>query len=163
MNPEQFHRMINAPALTRKELEQVLHNVLNLNERERAHEVRDVLDARFPGWEAPTHRRGGATETIARFGNVERQFDSAKEAYLWMVERFSDANPELFSDVRWETTGYVAVGKQRGVEGATRNYFARQPSKLFRKTARLAEDHNKYHKLSNGWYANMNLSNAEKF
>jgi hypothetical protein len=163
MNPEKFHRMITAPARTQQELEQVLRNALERNERERAHEVKQVLDRRFPDWERPTHRRGGATQTIARFGNVKQSFRSAKEAYLWMVERFADANPGLFSDLRWETTGFVAVGRQCGASGPTRNYFARQSSKLFRKTKHLAEDHNNYHQLSNGWYANTNLSNAEKF
>jgi hypothetical protein len=163
MNIEQFRRMIQAPERTQQELEQTLRNVVDRNDRDRAQEVKSVLDSRFAGWDKPSARRGGATETIVRWGSTRKDFTTAKEAYLWLVERFSEANPQLFTDIRWGTTGYVAVGKRRGAAGVARNYFSRQPGNLFRAAAHLADDPNNFHRLSNGWYVNTNLSNAEKF
>lgn len=48
-------------------------------------------------------------------------------------------NLGIFTDVRWETTGYVGVGKRGGPDDAARNYFARTPAKLFRKSPALAD------------------------
>jgi hypothetical protein len=125
--------------------------------------VKEELDARFPGWDRPRARRGGSRPTVARFrGRVER-FDTARAAYIWLVERFSNVNPTLFTDVRWETTGYVAVGRRRGPHGAARNYFAKSPHKLFLHTPSLADDRSNFHRLTNGWYLNLNLNTRENF
>ncbi len=150
-------------AYSRAELEQLLRNCLQQGKTDYAREVKDSLDARFPAWDKPRTRRGGSRATIARFRDKEQEFDSARGAYIWLVERFAEVNPEIFTDVRWETTGYVGVGKRRGPDGAARNYFARTPAKLFRKSPALADTQSNYHRLSNGWYVNLNLNTRENF
>jgi hypothetical protein len=82
---------------------------------------------------------------------------------VWLVERFLQANSGRFTDVRWETAGYVAIGRQRGPHGANRNYFARKRSGLFRQTPSLADDPNNDRRLTNGWYVNLNLNTKENF
>ena len=128
-----------------------------------AQAARQELDARFPGWDKPRTRRGGSRTTTARFREKREEFETARAAFIWLVERFAAKNPTLFTDVRWETTGYVGVGRRRGPQGAARNYFARQPSKLFRQTPALAENPNNFHQLTNGWYLNLNLNTRENF
>jgi hypothetical protein len=125
--------------------------------------VKGELDARFPGWDTPRTRRGGSRRTIARFRGDEQEFETARAAYIWLVERFAAANRNIFSDVRWETTGYVGVGRRRGPQGAARNYFAKSAAKLFRRTPSLVDDRNNYHRLTNGWYLNLNLNTRENF
>ena len=130
---------------------------------EHAHLLKEELDRRFPGWDKPRTRRGGSRTTIARFREKKSEFETAKAAYVWLVERFAEGNPSLFTDVRWETTGYVGVGRRRGPNGAARNYFAKSPAKLFRQTPSLADDQNNYHRLTNGWYVNVNLNTRQNY
>ena len=80
---------------------------------------------------------------------------TAKEGYLWLVERFIAEKRELFVDPSSETL-YLALGRSR-------NYFAKSPSALFKGSLRLADDASNYARLPNGWYANVNLNNAQKF
>ena len=135
----------------------------NIRYLEYARLLKDELDSRFPGWDKPRTRRGGSRITIARFREKKSEFETAKSAYVWLVERFAEANPTLFTDVRWETTGYVGVGRRRGPNGAARNYFAKSPAKLFRQTPSLADDQNNYRRLTNGWYVNVNLNTRDNF
>ena len=161
MNTERSRRLLANPASTREELEQLLKEALAANERELTFDIRDVIDERFPTVE-PSAR--GATPTILRFRSTEKRFPTAKEAYVWLIDRFVGTKPDVFTDVRWETTGYVAVGRHRAEEGkAIRNYFARSPEKLFRNSPWLAAEQSNYAQLQNGWYANVNLNNREKF
>lgn len=146
---------------SRAQLEQTLRNCLQ--KPDYAREVKECLDRRFPGWDEPRTRRGGSRTTIARFRGQEFKFESARAAYLWLIERFAEMNPTLFTDVRWETTGYVAVGRRRGPDGAARNYFAKSPAKLFRQTPTLADSQSNYRRLNNGWYINLNLNTRENF
>jgi hypothetical protein len=126
--------------------------------------IEEVLNERFPGWGRPRARRGGKRPTVARFKGREQEFESARDAYVWLVERFADAAPTLFMDVRWETTGYFAVGRRRNRSGhAQRNYFAKSPKALFRRTQSLADVSSHYRRLSNGWYVNLNLNPRENF
>jgi hypothetical protein len=125
--------------------------------------VNRELDARFPGWDAARTHRGGSRRTIVQLHGQEHTFETARAAYIWLIERFVAANPELFTDLRWETTGYVAVGRRKGPDGAARNYFARHPIKLFRRTPALADNPNNFHRLTNGWYVNLNLNTRENF
>ena len=158
---EQFR--IRLAKYTRQELEQTLRNCLQQGRPEYAREVKEVLDSRHPGWDHPRTRRGGSRSTIARFRGKQSEFESARAAYIWLVEQFCEANLQLFTDIRWETTGYVAIGKRRGTAGAARNYFAKSPEKLFCRTPSLADEHSNYHCLTNGWYINLNLNTRENF
>ena len=143
------------------ELKQTLENCRGQDEY--AREVKLELNSRFPGWDKPRTRRGGSRATIARFRGKKQEFETARAAYIWLVERFAETNPTLFTDVRWETTGYVGVGRRRGPDGAARNYFAKSPAKLFRQTPALADSPSNFHRLKNGWYVNLNLNTRENF
>jgi hypothetical protein len=125
--------------------------------------VKRELDERFTGWDKPRSRRGGSRPTIARFRANAQEFETARAAYIWLVERFAAENPALFTDIRWETTGYVGVGRRCGPHGAARNYFAKAPTRLFRQTPSLADNPNNFHRLTNGWYLNLNLNTRENF
>lgn len=161
MDVERTRRLLANPASTQTELEQLFKEALAANERELAFDIRDVIDEKFPS-AASTGR--GATPTNATFRSTKKQFVTAKEAYVWLVDRFAGVRPDVFADVRWETTGYFAIGRHRDEEGRSiRNYFARSPEKLFRHSPLLAANQNNYARLQNGWYANVNLNNGEKF
>jgi hypothetical protein len=148
------------PASTKAELEILLRESLAANEREVAYDIRDAIEERFT-----SHASGrGPKETIAFFRGTRKRFDTAKEAYVWLVEHFVASQPEIFENVRWETTGRVALGRRRASDGrVARNYFARSASALFRQSPSLAKDPNNYVVLQSGWCANTNLSNADKF
>ena len=156
---EQFRARLRS--YSESDLKQTLEN--SRGKDESAREVKEELNARFPGWDRPRARRGGSRATLARFRGKEQEFDTARAAYIWLVERFAQVNPALFTDVRWETTGYVGVGRRRGPGGAARNYFAKSPVKLFRQTPALADSRSNFHRLTNGWYVNLNLNTRENF
>ena len=160
MDVERTRKLLANPASTRQELEQLLKQALAANQRELAFDIKDAIEERFPVAAAVNR---GATETMATFGPDARRFATAKEAYIWLVERFIGVKPEVFTDIRRETTGYVALGRRKKEGKSIRNYFARSPQALFRNTPRLAEDHNNSVQLQNGWFANTNLNNREKF
>ena len=126
--------------------------------------VEAELNRRFPGWDSARTRRGGRRPTTARFNEKQHDFDSARDAYVWLVERFAETIPEVFVNVRFETTGYFGVGlrRSRGT-GASRNYFAKSPGGLFLRTPTLAENQSNYRRLTNGWYVNLNLNTRENF
>ena len=124
-------------------------------EMECARIAKEMLDSKFPGWDRVRHRGSGARATLARFQGSEKHFSTSKEAYLWLVERFIAEKPDLFDHVNWETT-YVSKGRKRA-------YFSRDITALFQGSPHLADDRNNYAPLTNGWFANTNLSNAQKF
>lgn len=160
MDVERTRRLISNPKCSRVELESLLKEAIAANEREIAYEIRDVIEERFS---AVGRIGGGPAETVSRYKERERRFSTARDAYIWLVERFIGLRPEVFTDIKWGTTGYVAVGQRHNERGAIRNYFARSPKKLFRKSPHLAENSNNFAQLTNGWYANTNLSNVQKF
>lgn len=162
INLDQFRVSIRAES--ESDLKQRFDNCrANPAYAEHALVVKRELDARFPGWDKIKARRGGSRPTISRFQGLAEEFETARAAYIWLVERFAAVNPALFNDVRWETTGYVGVGRRRGPGGAARNYFAKTPTKLFRQTPSLADNPNNFHRLTNGWYVNLNLNTRENF
>lgn len=122
--------------------------------REHAAVAKAELDRRFPGWDRVQSRRGGAKPTIAQFLGKEQHCDTSKDAYMWLVERFINRNPKVFDEPS-EDTLHVALGKRR-------NYFGRSVAKLFAGNPELAANASNYVRLSNGWYANVNLNNAQK-
>ena len=155
MNIDNFKRLVTDHHRTKDELKTMLSNALNKGEAEFAHIAKDELDRRFPGWECVRSRRGGSTPTIVGFRGSDHRFETAKEAYFWLIQRFTEAHPETFTTLNWETV-FVAKGKRR-------NYFGRDLEKMFHGSPHLADDPNNYQKLSNGWYVNLNLNNEEKF
>lgn len=155
MDIERFQRFTQDEKRTKVELQNMLENAKDKCEEEFARIVKDQLDLKFPGWDQASSRRGGNTPTDVMFRGEKRHFDSAKKGYIWLIERFIAAHPDPFDSVNWETA-FVAKGKSR-------LYFARVPGKMFPKSPHLADDPNNYARLSNGWFANLNLANREKF
>ncbi len=154
MDIDRFRNLVQNTKYEKKDLLAFLHNAKAKDEKEFVGVVKDQLDLRFPGWDEASSRRGGRTPTDVIFRGEKRHFDSAKEAYVWLIERFIAAHPELFGHVNWETA-FVAKGRSR-------LYFARNIGKMFPKSPHLAADRSNYARLSNGWFANMNLANREK-
>lgn len=133
----------------------MLENALKKDAREYAAIAKLELDRRYPGWNVAKSRRGGAKPTVARFIEKEQQFLTSKDAYLWLIERFIASKPSVFDDPSKDII-YLALGKKR-------NYFGRNLKKMFHSTPKLAENHSNYARLTNGWYANINLNNPQKF
>lgn len=155
MDHANFERVINDPRRTREELEQILKNCLDKQQLEFAYIAKQALNKRFPGWDKPAERKAGAVPTIARFRNETIEFPSQREAYGWLIERFIHVQPSVLQGPHWETD-FVAKGKGR-------RYFAQSPHDLFsRKSKELIDNPGNFLHLSNGWYANMDLSSEQK-
>lgn len=114
------------------------------------------LDSRFPGWHIVKRgKSGGRTYNRATVFGETKEFETAKDGFVWLITKFVSKDPSIFDSPNSKLVR-VAVGRGR-------NYFARSPEKLFPKSPHLAENSSSYEKLPNGWYANVNMSNAEKF
>ena len=155
MDPDRFRELVNDPRRTRKEIEQMRHNALDKGEIELAHIAKIALDERFPGWDRLKRKASGATPTMATFRDKQEWFPTAKEAYAWLMGCFIRDKPEILDSEGWQKD-FVAKG--RAV-----NYFARDLKSLFHHSPHLADDPNRYTRLGNGWFADLNLSNDQKF
>lgn len=155
MDIQKFTQMVRNPGKTKDDLKRILENARRKQALDHVDIVRDELDRQFPGWDVVRSRQGGSTPNVAVFRGYERSFDTAKEGYIWLIEKFIAVRPELFSDPSSETL-YLALGKSR-------NYFGRNPNALFKGSPHLAEIHTNHVHLRNGWFANVNLNNAQKF
>lgn len=160
MNTERIRKLIANPAVSRSELEQQIQQALKVNDRDLALDIQEIIDDRFGITPVVRDDEGAA---YATFRTIKKSFDHAKDGYLWLVERFVEIQPEIFTEPTLETTGFIALGRARNSEGKpVRNYFAKSPAKLFRATPTLAENSNNHAELRNGWYANINLRDDEK-
>lgn len=155
MDIEVFRQMVCDPSQTKSDLMTILKNVRQKGATEQTDIVVEVLDRRFPGWTVPRAKRGGKTPNVARFRGTEATFASAREGYIWLAERFLSLRPNLFTDPSSDTL-FVALGNSR-------NYFAKTPAELFRGAPHLAADEANFARLINGWVANINLNNGQKF
>lgn len=155
MDLDKFSKVVSDPARSEQDLKTMLANALQKGAREYAAVAKAELDRRFPGWDIVRSRKGGAKPTIARFLAKEQSFSTSRDAYLWLIERFVSAKPSVFDDPSKDTI-YLALGKKR-------NYFGRNLKKMFHGTPHLAENPSNYARLANGWFANLNLNNAQKF
>ncbi len=155
MDRERFKSLVNDPRRTRQEIDQMRRNALDKGEIELAYLAEKALDNRFPGWNRGIRKAGGATPTLASFRGEERRFPMAKEAYVWLMDCFIRAKPEILEGPDWQ--------KEFVAKGRTVNYFDRDLKSLFRDSPHLADDPNNYTILGNGWFADLNLSNAQKF
>lgn len=155
MDIEKFTKMVCDPNRSEQELRTILQNTLKKDAREHAAIVKTEIDRRFTEADALKSRRSGAKPTTSSFLNDRQRFPTSKAAYLWLIEKFMAVKPDIF-DHPSKNTIFIALGTRR-------NYFGRSLDKMFHGTPHLAKDHNNYARLSNGWYANVNLSNSEKF
>ncbi len=163
MDITRFLSHLQDPQKKQVDLMTMRENAIAKNAIEHIRLAENVLNQRFPNWQFVKSRRVGSKPTDAMFLGKVMHFDTARAAYIWLVERIAEVNPTLFTDVRWETTGYVGVGRRRNSDGAARNYFAKSPAKLFRQTPTLAESPSNFYRLTNGWYVNLNLNTRENF
>jgi hypothetical protein len=100
-------------------------------------------------------RSGGATPTTGTFRGRNNEFASGKDAYLWLVEQFCRYRSGTLDK-------YVALHTKAGARSKGRR-FAANESDLFPKGSRRQGDPTFYSKVSNGWFADTNLSHADKF
>lgn len=154
MDAERFAKLVNDPRRTKEELLQMRSNAIAAGQPEFARLAEEILHHRYSGWNVARSKRSGATPTTVSFKSDERSFQSAKEAYVWLIERFLRFHPEPFLNLNWETA-FIAKGQKR-------NYFGRDPKTMFHESPHLAADLNNWTRLSNGWVVNLNLSNAQK-
>src|SRR5438477_8051553 len=154
MDIERFRQSVVDPAKTKQELLTMRDNALRLGAFDHVRAAEDVLEKRFPGWNSVKSRRGGTTPTDVAFLGQRRHFSTAKEAYVWLIERFLHHYPKPFVEIDWETV-FIAKGPRT-------LFFAKSLKKLFAAAPHLADDPNKYHRLTNGWFAKLVLSNKQK-
>ncbi|MDT0617526.1 hypothetical protein RM531_03495 [Salinisphaera sp. P385] len=134
----------------------LLKNVRKKNAPEFEDIVLERLDTEFPGWGVePKGGLGGRKYNRAVIGNKTKEFQSAKEGFIWLAEEISHLIPHVFQRV----DNHI----MRFARGTQRNYFAPNPELLFPNSPHLHESQANYGKLSNGWYINTNLSNEAKF
>lgn len=153
MDIEKFSQLVGTK--DKQDVLTMMKNAIQAKNHEYALIARDALDTRFPGWEGPPPNDSRGTPTLVRFQSQEREFPTAKDAYCWLIERFIEMYPEPFKTINWETYFFA--------DGKSQLYFARDLNKMYRKSPHLMEDRNRYKLLSNGWYANLLLSNERKF
>lgn len=154
MDINRFLMLLQDPAREQKDLVTMRKNALDKNAIEHVHATERELDYRYPNWRIVRSRKGGSKPIDAMFLGKKINFDNQKEAYVWLMERFTQHYPKPFDEINWETV-FVAKGKRT-------LYFAKNLSKLFHSTPDHVADTNKYHRLANGWYAKLVLSESQK-
>ncbi|SFM54142.1 hypothetical protein [Nitrosomonas communis] len=143
-----------------QELIHAYKNANNENDKDFADEIADILDERYPNWNVSCISKLSSMQndqlTInVTFADQSKSFPSAKQAYIWLVEKILNNKPDKDIDDYVLNSMFI-----RGSHGA--RYLARNPAELFPRDPNRAKDSNCYHKLSNGWFLNTNLSNKQK-
>jgi hypothetical protein len=154
MDIDRFRSYLQDSKKSQEDLMTMRENAITKNEIEHIRLAENVLDQRFPNWRTIKSRRGGSKPTDVMFSGKDLHFDSEKDAYIWLMERFTQHYPKLFAEINWETA-FVAKGKRA-------LYFAKSLENLFRTSPEHTADNNKYHCLTNGWYAKLVLSEVQK-
>lgn len=152
MDIREFERRARDVSRTRAELEQMKANAVAKGAVEHARIADEVLRERFP---IKARSGGGSTPTTATFQRNVENFDSGKEAYLWLVERFCHYKPDALE-------AYLALHR-RGRMRTKGLRFARDADELFPIGSSRRGNPAYYAKLGNGWFADTNLSHKEKF
>jgi hypothetical protein len=147
-----FTQIARDPRRTREELESLKANALSKGKVEFAHIANDVLLARFP---VKGRHGGGPTPTTATFRTHSKDFESGKEAYVWLIEQFCRDRQDALER-------YVGLHRRTGaISKGCR--FARNPDDLFPRNSRRTGNPAHYVRLSSGWHADTNLSHRDKF
>jgi len=152
MNIERFEQIARDPRKTREELENMKKNALTNGKPEFAAIANEVLLQRFP---VKGRRSGGATPTTGTFRGRSEEFDSGKDAYLWLVEQCCRYRPDTLDK-------YVVLHAKAGARSKGRR-FATNGNDLFPEGSRRRGDRAFYSKVSNGWFADTNLNHTDKF
>lgn len=155
MDLVRFQTLLDQPEHSKADLVTMRDNALRQNALEHVHAAEETLERRFPGWREVRSRRGGSKATDVEFMGRMEHFDTEKEAYVWLVERFIQHYPKPFVELDWETAFVV--------KGLRALYFARSLKRLFGEQGQhMAADSNKSCRLNNGWYAKLVLSERQK-
>ena len=155
MDFDRFLALLDRTDYTKAHLLTMRENAVRENESMHVRAAEAALDRRFPSWRSIGGRKGGAQPTTVEFMGRRCDFDSQKEAYVWLVERFVAHYPKPFVELNWETA-FIAKGPRS-------LYFARSLSRLFSVNAEgAAPDPTKWCYLTNGWYAKLVLSEKQK-
>lgn len=152
MDISRFEQLARDPRRTRAELETMKGNALAKGQVEFAKIAAEILAERF----SPITRRGGGrTPTTATFRSRSGDFESGKDAYVWLVQQFfkyrNDAL-EKYSDLHRR-----AGTRSKGCR------FARNPNDLFPENSIRRGNSAHYVALPSGWYADTNLNHKDKF
>jgi hypothetical protein len=91
-----------------------------------------------------------AKQTKVRFRGKENRFKESKDAYVWLLNEFINAEPNSWATAREQ------------VRGRGRLYFAKSAAKLFINSPHLVNQANNYQQLLDGWMANVNLDDRLK-
>ena len=134
------------------DLEQMKANMLGKGEIEAAKLLSEVIVERFP---VRTKSGGGRTPTVASFRGHAQEFDSGKDAYLWLAAQFQLFRPALFEDFQ------AFVSRRALPNSGTR--FAQTPDELFPRGSNRAGNASYFAKLPGGWFADTNLNHQDKF
>jgi hypothetical protein len=151
MDLERFKAVASDPKRTLAELAQMKVNALAKNNWE-AVEILDQVMAGRPSVKATG--KVGRTPTQASFKGEKRDFDSAKEAYLWLVERFRGTSAGLLERY---VDDYSRVNRSRGLR------FATASEKLFPPGSSRVGNPQFVHNFGDGWFADVNISNDDKY
>jgi hypothetical protein len=152
MDIERFEQIARNPCKTREELENMKKNALAKGNAEFAAIANEVILHRFP---VQGRRSGGATPTTGKFRDRSEEFDSGKDAYLWLVEQFCRYRPDALDK-------YVSLHAKAGARSKGCR-FATNESDLFPEGSQRRGDPAFYSKVSTGWFADTNLNHANKF
>lgn len=148
--------MLANPARYCSELRELWKDAKFNKDQERIRQCEEALNRGCPGRNTPQRpRRAGSRQTTAMFKGKSEGFDFAKDAYIWLIERFIRTDPTVFTSPDHRLIR-VAVGRGR-------YFFARRAKALFPRSPHLADTQSNFHLLTNGWFANANLDNNQKF
>jgi hypothetical protein len=152
MDIQRFERLVRDPRKTREDLENMKKNALAKGKPEFAAIANEILLQRFP---VKGRRSGGATPTTGTFRGQFEEFDSGKDAYLWLVEQFYRYRSDTLDK-------YVALHAKAGARSKGCR-FATDENDLFPEDSRRRGDRAFYSKVSNGWFADTNVNHTDKF
>ncbi|WP_137719536.1 hypothetical protein [Methylobacillus flagellatus] len=151
MDIQRFEKILREPDKTRSDLQNMKDNALKKGEIEMARLAEEVLKERFP----VVSRRGGATPTAAVFRGDHKNFDSGKEAYLWLIKQHQAFDIKAIEN-------YIALHKKSGSK-SKRCRFAQNPHDLYPKGSTRIDDTSQFSTLQGGWYVDTNLNHKDKF
>lgn len=139
-------------SLTLADLEQMKVNALAKRNVEAAKLISEVILERFP---VHTKVGSGRTPTAALFLGRAQEFDSGKEAYLWLVAQFHSFRPTVFTD-------FQALSRARSKSNSGVR-FAQESHHLFPSGSKRAGNASYFAELPGGWFADTNLNHQDKF
>jgi hypothetical protein len=149
MDIERFQRLLLDPSRSKQDLMKMREHAIDKNAIAHIRAAENALDERFPGWGVVRTHGGGREPTYVEFNGQKVLCDSAKDGYIWLVERFLLNYPDLLEK------DWSIFNRKQGV------FFSRSLQELFKDyTSEVLPS--MHSRLLNGWHAKTNISNAQK-